>query len=80
MEMLVISGADTEWTEPNGTIINKVEIMSWCSMDGNELKVQSEFPYAFCEAGHHSWKYPLYATQEQVHRYVSTHGSPSAYA
>ncbi|KAM0796938.1 hypothetical protein BDR22DRAFT_936967 [Usnea florida] len=35
MKVLVENGANTDWTEPNGTDVNKAGILDWCGMSEN---------------------------------------------
>lgn len=69
MTLLMDSGADTDWTEPNGAIVNKATIRPWGAMSYEQIKSQSEFNYAFCEAEWYIYSYPLYANQSMIDEY-----------
>ena len=77
MNVLVQNGADTDWTEPDGTVVSKGSILAWCSCSYKQLRLQSEFDHAFCRVSGDTYEYPLYATPAQVERYRRTDGRPS---
>ena len=60
MTLLIDYGADTDWTEPNGAIVNEATIRAWCALSKEQTESQSKFDYAFCEAGWYIYEYPLY--------------------
>lgn len=60
MTLLMDSGADTDWTEPDGSIVNRATISAWCAWSEKQLQCQSEFDYAFCEVSWYNYEYPLY--------------------
>ena len=60
MTLLMDYGADTDWTEPNGTIVNEATIRAWCKMSDEQIEWQSKFDFAFCKAGWYIYEYPLY--------------------
>ena len=74
MKGLVENGANTNWTEPNGTNVNKVDVMAWCAVSHPQLTLQSEFDCAFCRLSRDMYEYPLYATRSQVEIYKRTLG------
>ena len=74
MDVLVENGADTDWTEPNGTVVSKHDILDWCEMRNKPMSLQSEFDHAFCRLSRDTFEYPLYATRSQVERYRRTFG------
>lgn len=43
--VLVENGADTDWTEPNGTVVSKDDIVAWCRWPHEQLRFQSEFEF-----------------------------------
>ena len=69
MNFLIDYGADKDWTEPNGAIVNKATIEAWCDFSLEQLGAQSEFDYAFCEAGWYHYRYPLYPSQSDIDAY-----------
>lgn len=69
LRLLMDSGADTDWTEPHGAIVNKATIEAWCALSQEQLASQSEFNYAFCEAGWYNYRYPLSASQSDIDMY-----------
>ena len=77
MNVLVENGADTDWTEPNGTIVSKGDILAWCGWSYMQLKLQSEFHYPFCRVSRGTYEYPLYATRSQVEKYKESEGYPN---
>ena len=67
IKLLVESGAGTDWTEPDGTAINKTEIETWTTMSDSQLRSFREHnrhKYAFCEVNWYDLEYPLYACNE----------------
>ena len=74
MRVLVDYGADTDWTEPNGTVVSEADILAWCDLSYEQMKWQSEFDHAFCRVSGDTYEYPLYATQSQVENYVRRYG------
>ena len=76
MRALVENGADTDWTEPNGTIVSKADVLAWCDLSSTKIRLQSEFDYAFCRVSGDTYEYPLYATRSQVKRYIDWWGFP----
>lgn len=60
MTLLMDYGADTDWTEPNGAIVNEATIRAWCALSYKQIKSQSKLDYAFCTAGWYTYEYPLY--------------------
>ena len=77
MNVLVENGADTDWTEPNGTMVSKGDILAWCDWSSMQLILQSEFDHAFCRLSRDTYEYPLYATRSQVERYKESEDYPS---
>lgn len=69
MTQLMDYGADTDWTEPDGAIVDEATIRAWCALSYEQLESQSEFDYAFCETGWYTYKYPLYASQSEIDAY-----------
>lgn len=78
MILLMDLGADTDWTEPDGTIVNEATIRSWCALSHKQLKSQSEFDYAFCVTGWYIYRYPLYASQSEIKYYKTRRASLSS--
>ena len=72
MMLLMRCGANTDWTEPDGTIVDKTTIRAWCAMSQQQIWLQSEFDYAFCEAGWYTYEYPLYASQSEIEIYKNS--------
>lgn len=60
MTLLMDYGADTDWVEPNGAIVNEATIRAWCALSDEQIEWQSKFDYAFCTAGWYIYEYPLY--------------------
>ena len=71
MTLLMDSGADTDWTEPDGSIVNRATISAWCALSYEQLRSQSEFDHAFCEIFWYNYEYPLYASQSEIDKYKS---------
>lgn len=69
MALLMDYGADTDWTEPNGIIVNEATIRAWCALSDEQIKSQSKFDYAFCKAGWYIYEYPLYCNEIDARRY-----------
>ena len=74
MSFLMDSGADTDWTEPNGAIVNEAKIRAWCAMSYEQIESQSKFDCAFCETSWYTYRYPLYATQSDIDAYKEKAG------
>ena len=79
MKVLVENGVDTDWTEPNGTVVSEADILAWCNLSLEQLRSQSEFDYAFCRVSGDTYEYPLYATRSQVEEYKRSRGLPESY-
>ena len=77
MRVLVEKGADTDWTEPNGTVVSTADVFAWCSFGKStrQSRLQSEFDHAFCRVSRDTYEYPLYATRSQIEAYERTGGS-----
>ena len=73
MKVLIENGADTNWTEPCGTVVSKSGLLAWCDLSFKQLRSQSEFDHAFCRVSGDTYEYPLYATPAQVDKYTSLH-------
>ena len=66
------AGADTNWTEPDGTVVDKAEIRTWLAGSDGQLYSQEvsqemyskERNYAFCEVDWYDYEYPLYARRD----------------
>lgn len=74
MRLFLDSGTAAGWTEPDGTIVNIATIAVWCALSVEQLWSQSEFNFAFCEVSWYTYKYPLYASQEEVDEYKKIYG------
>ena len=66
MDVLILYGADTNWTEPNGAVITKDEILRWTRMSEDQLALQKDFEYPFCRAYVKTFEYPLEADSSKV--------------
>ena len=77
MNIFIGNGADTEFTEPDRTVVSKADILAWCALSHEQLDLQSEFDHAFCRVSGDTYEYPLYATRSQVEVYRRTRGKPS---
>ena len=78
MIVLVENGADADWTEPNGTFVSKADVLAWCASSWKQMRLQSEFDYAYCRLSRDTYEYPLYATRSQVAKYIRTCGFPKS--
>ena len=74
MGVLILYGADTNWTEPNGAVITKDEILRWTRMSLDQLALQEDFKYLFCRAFLNTFGYPFEADSSMVSTYRRAKG------
>ena len=63
MTLLLDSGAESSWVEPNGVSIDRSTIEAWCAMSYEEMEERwmiNDYPY--CISNWYTYEFPLYGS------------------